>query len=200
MFKFRKKDKTPARAGTPGKELQKEASGEEKPAKRSFFKKIFSLKFIVIFLILILIIGGASFAGWFFFLKKHGAETSPQPEIEEISQKDSKDKLPPAEPDFPDIVDLEPFEKIRLQESESLNFLTLKISIELIGPDMRNSFESNSEQARKIVESEAQKMTWLVLRSPEGKLNFKYRLIKELNGALPLRMVQNVYFTTFILQ
>lgn len=200
MFKFRKKDKTPAKDKTPEKELQKEASGEKKPGKSSFFKKIFTLKFMAIFLILILIIGGATFAGWFFLFKKNGAERSPQPEAEEISQKDSKDKLPPAEPDFPDIVDLEPFEKIRLQESESLNFLTLKISIELIGPDMRNSFESNSEQARKIVESEAQKMTWLVLRSPEGKLNFKYRLIKELNGALPLRMVQNVYFTTFILQ
>ncbi|MBF0573577.1 MAG: flagellar basal body-associated FliL family protein, partial [Desulfamplus sp.] len=42
--------------------------------------------------------------------------------------------------------------------------------------------------------------SWLILRTPEGKLNFKYRLIQELNKALSSKIIKNVYFTTFILQ
>jgi len=200
LFKFRKKDKTSAKDKKPANDPQKDLSREGKPAKRPFLKKIFSLKFIIIFLIMIAVIAGASFAGWFFLLKKSGADISEPPKTEDAAPKDVKAITPPHEPDFPDIVELEPFKKIALQESETLNYLTLKIAIELIKPDMRKPLESNSQQIRKVVESETKKMTWIVLRSPQGKLNFKYRLIKELNGALPSRMVQNVYFTSFILE
>lgn len=181
-------------------EAEKATSEDGVPEKKSFLKKIFTLKFMIIFFLVLMILGGSIFAGWFFFLKKNGTESSEQPKQEQAAPKSDKDQLPPPEPDFPDIVVLEPFVKIKLQESEALNYITLKIAIELIKPEMRKSFEANKEKIRKSVEDEVKKMTWLVLRSPEGKLNFKYSLIKELNGALPSRMIQNVYFTSFILQ
>lgn len=191
---MKKKDKQPA------SESQTEDSGDGQPEKKSFFKKIFSLKFIIIFTLLILVIGGATFAGWFFFLKKDTTDITKDAETEAVAQiTDGKSVVPP-EPDFPDIVELEPFEKIRLQDSASLNYLTLKIAIELVKPDMRKTVEESTVQIRQAVEAEIKKMTWLVLRSPEGKLNFKYRLIKELNGVLPSKMIQNIYFTNFIMQ
>ncbi|MBF0204633.1 MAG: flagellar basal body-associated FliL family protein, partial [Desulfamplus sp.] len=102
--------------------------------------------------------------------------------------------------DFPDIVDLELFKKIRIQESGSLKYLSFKIAIELIKPEMRKSLESNNEIIRNTVESEAKKMSWLVLRSPEGKINFKYHLIQKINEVLPSKMIQNIYFTGFMLE
>lgn len=191
---MKKKDKQPA------SESQTEDSDDALPEKKSFFKKIFSLKFIIIFTLLILVIGGATFAGWFFFLKKDTTDIAKETKPEAVAQTTDGKAVAPPEPDFPDIVDLEPFEKIRLQDSASLNYLTLKIAIELVKPDMRKTVEESTVQIRQAVEAEIKKMTWLVLRSPEGKLNFKYLLIKELNGVLPSKMIQNIYFTNFIMQ
>ncbi|MBF0302002.1 MAG: flagellar basal body-associated FliL family protein [Desulfamplus sp.] len=210
MFKFKKKDKSTAKDETISDKSKKDNQSDVEPVKKSFFKRIFSLKFMVIFFILIVIIAGALFAGWFFFLKPNNTDTGESAKIEESAKtaevagavdKDGKPiSLPPPEPDFPDIVYLEVFKKIKLQESEGLNYLTLKISVELIKPEMRKDIESNSEKIRQTVESEIKKMTWLLLRTPEGKINFKYRLIQELNKALPSRMVKNIYFTNFWLQ
>ncbi|MBF0241555.1 MAG: flagellar basal body-associated FliL family protein [Desulfamplus sp.] len=218
MFKFKKKDKALDTDNKDAKdkkkskdkkqpsESQKDADGEATPVKKSFFKRIFSLKFIIIFLLLILIIGGGGFAGWFFFLKPKDVDTGETTKTEDSAKseevaldKDGKPILPP-EPDFPEIVDLEPFEKIRLQDGEVMNYLTIKISVELINPEMRKEIESNKDKIKKVMESEAKKMTWLVLRTPEGKLNFKYRLIGAINGAFPSSMIKNIYFTAFLLQ
>ncbi|MBF0229992.1 MAG: flagellar basal body-associated FliL family protein [Desulfamplus sp.] len=207
MFGFKKKDKNleKEKISTKGKKpvakSPKEIKKEGETAKKSFFKKIFSLKFMIIFLIIIVILAGAGFAGWYFFLKKSDAEKAEQAKIEEIVKidKDGKPILPP-EPDFPDIVDLEKFEKIKLQESESLSYLTLKLSIEINRPEMRKEIEANTDKLRQVVESEIKKMSWLILRRPEGKLNFKYSLIKEMNKVLPSKIIKNIYFTTFIVQ
>ncbi|MBF0377729.1 MAG: flagellar basal body-associated FliL family protein [Desulfamplus sp.] len=212
MFGFKKKDKNlekeknSAKVKKPVAQSPKEIKKEGEPAKKSFFKKIFSLKFMIIFLILIVILAGAGFAGWYFFLKKIDADKAEQAKIEENSKtekgevdKDGKPILPP-EPDFPDIVDLEKFEKIKLQESESLSYLTLKLSIEINKPEMRKEIEANTDKLRQVVESEIKKMSWLTLRTPDGKLNFKYRLIQELNKSLPSKIIKNIYFTTFIVQ
>ncbi len=212
MFKFKKKDKNLNKDKNSSKDekisdkSKKSNQSDEEPVKKSFFKRVFSLKFIIIFLILIIIIAGVGFAGWFFFLKPNDTDTGEATKIENSAKaeevaldKDGK-PIPPPEPDFPDVVDLEIFKKIKLQESGDLNYLTLKISVELIKPEMRKDIESNMEKIRQVVESETKKMNWIVLRTPEGKLNFKYRLIQELNKTLPLKMIKNVYFTNFLLE
>ncbi len=207
MFKFKKKDKNSAKGKKTEDNSQKNAQTDREPVKKSFFKRIFSLKFMIIFFILIIIIAGALFAGWFFFLKPNNStDTGESAKIEESAKtaeaavdKDGK-PIPPPEPDFPDVVDLELFQKIQLQESEGLNYLTLKISVEIIAPEMRKDIEFNIGKIRQTVEVETKKMTWLLLRTPEGKLNFKYHLIQELNKILPSRMIKNIYFTAFWLQ
>lgn len=212
MFKFKKKDKNSDKDKNSAKgkktedNSQKNVQTDGEPAKKSFFKRIFSLKFMIIFFILIVIIAGALFAGWFFFLKPNSTDTGESAKIEESAKtaeaavdKDGK-PIPPPEPDFPDVVDLEVFQKIQLQESEGLNYLTLKISVEIIAPEMRKEIEFNIGKIRQTVEVETKKMTWLLLRTPEGKLNFKYHLIQELNKILPSRMIKNIYFTAFWLQ
>lgn len=212
MFKFKKKDKNLNKEKSSAKdkninvEPQDTIEGESRAVKKSFFKRIFSLKFMIIFFILILIIAGVLFAGWFFFLKTNGTDTGESAKIEESAKtaeaavdKDGK-PIPPPEPDFPDVVDLELFQKIKLKESEGLNYLTLKISVEIIAPEMRKEIEFNIGKIRQTVEVETKKMTWLLLRTPEGKLNFKYHLIQELNKILPSRMIKNIYFTAFWLQ
>ncbi|KJR40223.1 Flagellar basal body-associated protein FliL [Candidatus Magnetoovum chiemensis] len=209
MFGFKKKEKNLEKEKSSAKskktvaESPKVIKKEDVPAKKSFFKRIFSLKFMIIFLIIIVILAGAGFAGWYFVIKKRIAEKA---KLEESLKKESgkvdkngKPILPPG-PDFPDIVDLEKFEKVKIQESESLSYLTLKLSIEINKPEMRKEIEVNTEKLRQVIESEIRKTSWLILRTSEGKLNFKYRLIQELNKALSSKIIKNVYFTTFILQ
>ncbi|MBF0467816.1 MAG: flagellar basal body-associated FliL family protein [Desulfamplus sp.] len=191
---MKKKDKKPA------PEPEKKIAEDGSPAKKTFFKKLLSLKFVIIFLILVVFLAGGVFAGWYFFLRKSPADIEDATKMEDNVNKDAKDQQPPPEPDFPDVVDLEQFVKIRMREGETLNYITFKISIELIKPEMRKDLESNINNIRQIAEAEAKKMSWLILRSPEGKLHFRYRLIEALNGGLPSRMIRNIYFITFIMQ
>ncbi|MBF0257560.1 MAG: hypothetical protein HQK62_01775, partial [Desulfamplus sp.] len=114
---------------------------------------------MIIFLLILLIIGGAAFAGWYFLLRESATDIADPTKTEGAANKDVKDQQPPPEPDFPDIVDLEQFVKIRMQEGQSINYITLKISIELIKPEMRQAFESNIDKIRQITESEVKKMS-----------------------------------------
>ncbi len=197
---MKKKDKK--KSEKPASEIKGSASDDAVTEKKSFIKKIFSLKFIIIFFVVLLIAGGAVFSGWFFFLKDKPSETGEvtpdSAQDNPIEQKEGEDVIPP-EPDFPDIVDLEPFEKIRIMKSEYLNYITLKLSMELVKPELRQAFETNIELIRQTVEDEMTTMTWSMLRVPEGKLRLKYILIKKINSVLSSAMIRNVYFTEFIL-
>lgn len=73
--------------------------------KKSFLRKIFSLKFMIFFFLAILIVGGA-FAGWFFFLKEkspeEGETAADAVQAETLEQEDGEEDVPPPEPDFPE--------------------------------------------------------------------------------------------------
>ncbi|MBF0204577.1 MAG: hypothetical protein HQK67_09760, partial [Desulfamplus sp.] len=71
---MKKKDNDSKKDKKTASQPVRETSGEGQSGKKSFLRKIFSLKFMIIFFLLILIIGGAAFAGWFFFFKKSAAE------------------------------------------------------------------------------------------------------------------------------
>lgn len=200
VFKRKKKDEKKNKTVSEVEEVASENDGVLE--KKSFLRKIFSLKFMIFFFLAILIVGGA-FAGWFFFLKEkspeEGETAADAVQAETLEQEDGEEDVPPPEPDFPDIVDLDPFEKIKIKESGNLNHITFTISIELFRPELREVFETDMELVRQTIESEVKEMTWLVLRFPEGKLRFKYNLIKHLNTVLSSAMVRNVFITTFIL-
>ncbi|MBF0201415.1 MAG: hypothetical protein HQK66_08905, partial [Desulfamplus sp.] len=149
-------------------------TSEKKSFLKLFFpKKLFNLKFILIFTILILVMLGGALGAWFFLFKDKSAgedELNPgtvsSSNIEASSQKDIPGQVRP-EPDFPDIVDIEPFKNVKIMESGDLTYINFSISVELADPDLRTAFESRTDKVREIVESEIKTMTWMSLRAPE---------------------------------
>ena len=174
-----------------------ESPKEEEPEKKSLIKKLFSLKMMIFFFLILLIVGGGGFAGWYFFLKAPPVEEGENnASIEQVE--DGQAVMLPPEPDFEDVVDLEPFEGIRIKESGNLFHVNLTFSIELMKPEMRESFESATTLIRQIIENDMKERTWITMRSPDGKLMMKYQLIEKLNKALPSSMVRNIYIRSMI--
>ena len=101
---------------------------------------------------------------------------------------------------FEDIVVLEPFERIRLKSSSAMNFISLDVSLELTDPRFRRQIYTMQDRLHKIVESQIREMTWLELRTPEGKIKLKYDLLKRMNRIFPKVTIRNVYFTNFLMQ
>lgn len=170
------------------------------PPKKSLLKRLLTIKMIIIYCIVLLLIIGSLAAWWFFSLKRSeraAREKSRQAEQQTMASK--KKKLPL----FKDIVELSPFVKIKLIPSGNFSFITMKIALQLADNNMRRSIEADKNVIRLIVKHETEKMTWLVLRKPEGKLRLKYRLIEEINLALSKSSkakIKNLYFTYFIMQ
>ena len=174
-----------------------ESPKEEEPEKKSLIKKLFSLKMMIFFFLILLIVGGGGFASWYFFLKEPPVEEGENnASIEQVE--DGQAVMLPPEPDFEDVVDLEPFDGIRIKESGNLFHVNLTLSIELMKPEMRESFESATTLIRQIIENDMKERTWITMRSPDGKLMMKYQLIEKLNKALQSSMVRNIYIRSMI--
>lgn len=198
----KKKKKGPKEGGNEAEGLDEPAvdiSSEGEPEKRSFLKKIFSLKFLIVLFLILLILGGGGFAGWYFFLK-----VDPEDEVYEAAQVEQIDDIAeegtllPPEPDFPDVFDLEPFENVRIEESGNLFHVTFNLSVELVKPEMRDLFESNVDSIREVIEKDMNERSWIVLRSSGGKIKMKYQLIQKINRALPSSMVRNIYIRSMM--
>ncbi len=173
------------------------------PQNRSLFKKLLTLKMIIIYCIVFVLAGASFFAWWFFFLKgsdkisldkaKQAAQT-----VQAEKNGDKKNK-----PQFKNIVELAPFVKIKLKPSGNFSLITMSIALQLADNNMRQTIEADKSIIRKIITHETEKMTWFVLRNPEGKLKLKYNLIKTINSALSKSSnakINNLYFTNFIMQ
>ncbi|MEA1966945.1 MAG: flagellar basal body-associated FliL family protein, partial [Thermodesulfobacteriota bacterium] len=156
-------------------------------------------KVLIITGVSLLVLIALVFAGWFFFLKGNNSDkeavvtaSMEQAEKEEIVEK--------KEPVFMDIIELEPFENIKLKKSGNMGFLAMNISLELALPVMREEVEADLFRIREVIEQETGKLTWLILRVPQGKLKLKYTLIKSINSLLSEAMISNVYFTRLIMK
>jgi len=101
---------------------------------------------------------------------------------------------------FEDIIDLEPFDRIQLKATSALSTISINLSLELSDPKFRKQVIAVEDRIRTIVTGQAEEMTWLELRSPEGKIMLKYELLKRINSIFPEAMVRNIYFTYFIMQ
>lgn len=170
------------------------------PPKKSLFKRLLTIKMIIIYCIVLLLIIGSLAAWWFFFLKnaeKAAREKARQAEQQAMALKKKKPPL------FKDIVELSPFVKMTLRPSGNFSFITMKIALQLADNNMRQSIEAEKNVIRPIVKRETEKMTWFVLRTPEGKLRLKYRLIEKINSAVSKSSkakINNLYFTYFVMQ
>ncbi len=103
-------------------------------------------------------------------------------------------------PVFKDIVKLEPFEHLLLKKGSNIGSISMNISLELAEHQFKDQVHSMDDQIRKIITEQAEKMTWFELRSPKGKIIFKYDLLKQINSIFPRAMVRNIYFTYFIMR
>lgn len=113
----------------------------------------------------------------------------------------------PADPDssgpaavFEDVIDLEPFERIRLKENANMGLVSLTISLELVSPGVRQEVAARIPDIRTIIQDQAAGFTWLELRNPDGKIRFRYELLKQLNALFSRVLIRNIYFTHFIMQ
>ncbi len=187
------------------KKKKKAGKGKEKAAendsqqKLSLLKRLLRPKMFILFLIVLLVISGGCFAGWYFFLKSDENNASGENELQEQTGKKDEEMEVVIPPPFPEIVDLKPLEKIPLKKTENLNYLSISVSLELSDPAMRATLIEQADKIRQIIDAEAGKLTWFVLRNPEGKLQFKYRLLKLMNKELTAVRVRNLYFTRFIM-
>lgn len=184
-------------------ELGKEPSKKKKLGSliskfTAIFKKIFSSKkkiLIIAAVFILLIILGAG--AWFLFFSSGGEESSETvPTQEQMSEQKLKEEIVM----FEDVVELEPFERLPLKPGSAMALISLNVSLELIDPGYRKQVYTLEDRIRKIIESQMGEMTWLELRSPEGKLKLKYSLLKRINSIFPKSMVRNIYFTFFIMQ
>ena len=95
---------------------------------------------------------------------------------------------------------LDPFEKIPLKNSKTMGYLNLHIAIDLADPGFSDLLNRDLYEVRQVIEETAGEMSWFQLRSPEGKINLKYNLIKKINSLYTGTVVQNLYFTSFLMQ
>jgi len=171
--------------------------------KKGFIKKILgSKKAVIIACAVFVLIICMAVAAFMFFSKAKDTKTE-QAAADQKNTVQDQDKTAKPEnlkPVFKDIVDLAPFERISLKSGSLMLHLTMNLSLELTDERYRKQIVSMEDKIRNIVETQAKQMTWLELRSPEGKLLFKYDLIGQINALFPKPVVRNVYFTSFIMQ
>ncbi len=160
-------------------------------------KKFLKPKIIIIGAAAVILVAVIAAAGWFFFLKGEESDT-PQ---------DGSDGSPAGqaveaalEPAFEEIVTFYPFDRIPLKKSGNISSISMGIDLELFNPEMREAVEAEQYSLRQIIEAETEKMTWIELRNPEGKLKLKFALIRRINSELSESKIRDLYFTHFIMQ
>ena len=171
--------------------------------KKSLVKRLLGTKKKLILILLITIVLMGILAGaWFFFFSgdeetglSNGIATQ---ENRALNKSDKSDQI--AEIVFEDIVKLEPFERIRLKANSAFESVSLDVSLELIDHRYRKQVISMEDRIRKIIVGQVREKRWLELRSPEGKIQLKYDVLKRINSLFPKVIARNVYFTNLIMQ
>lgn len=167
---------------------------------KGIFKKIFSSKkALVITVAGLILLTGLVTGGLFFFGKdseKEEAVAGPK-----AGKEEAKTAAPLVEKIvFEDIVALAPFERIRLKEGSGMKLVSMTLSLELSAGRYKQEVQAVEDQIRQIVTEQAAKVSWLELRNPEGKILFKYDLLKRMNSIFSEAVIRNIYFTYFLMQ
>lgn len=159
----------------------------EKLPKKMFTKKLAVMAASVTVFIFLIIFA------FFFFLKSDGengvAENSPETDNIKINNVD-----------YDNIVVMKQFKWIALHDKSYMSKISVNISLELASKDTLDLVESHIQEIRVFVRNTAAEMRWMELRSPEGKLKFKYTLIKKINSLFPDIAIRNLYLTHFIMR
>lgn len=143
---------------------------------------------------IILLIGGIAGALFFF---GNSPESDQNTQEKEAAQAAAPLTAPAV---FEDIVALRPFERIRLKESSSMKHISINLSLELTDSRHKQEVHAMEDKIRQIVTTQVERMSWLELRNPEGKIMLKYDLLKRINSIFPETVIRNIYYTNFLMQ
>ena len=102
--------------------------------------------------------------------------------------------------DYENIIILKPFKWIALKDGSHMGKVSINIALELISKDKIEMVEIKRNNIRALVRNLAAEMKWIELRSPEGKIRFKYILIEKVNSLFPDIVIRNLYLTHFIMR
>jgi len=169
----------------------KEDGAEEKPAKKS------SKLLIIILLITGLIIGGGGAAA-FLFLKNMKSDEKKEAVDEktskegETAEKTDPDKLGP-------VLALDSF-IINLAGAGGRNYLKMEIALEFDNIAVQTEVENKMPQIKDTILLLLSTKSFEDIQSANGKLMLKNEIISRLNKFLTTGIIQNMYFTNFVVQ
>jgi flagellar FliL protein len=173
------------------KEVKEEAA-EEKPAKKS------SKLLIIILLIAGLAIGGGG-AAVFLVLKNMKSDDKSEVAEEKNAgdegddgEKEGMDKLGP-------IMPLDPF-IVNLSGDGGRNYLKLEITLEFDKEVVQVEVENKMPRIKDSILLLLATKSFESIQTAEGKLMLKNEIITRLNRFLSTGVIQNLYFTNFVVQ
>ncbi len=176
---------------------------QEESGKKSLIKRLIGTKkkLILILLIAVVLIG-VLVGVWFIFFggseEDTGVSNGSPEENRALNKSDKSDQIEGIV--FEDIVKLEPFERIRLKSNSAFGLVSLDVSLELLDHRYRKQIVSMEDRIRKVIMEQVREMRWFELRTPEGKIQLKYEVLKRINSLFPKVIARNVYFTNLIMQ
>lgn len=165
--------------------------------KKSWAKRLVDAKKKPVLFLFMGVFLACTMAGiWIFFFQAPSDEEA----ISGKSLPQETGQAIPTEVVFEDIVVLAPFEHIQMKETSDMKLISLNVSLETTDPRYKTQVSAMEGSIRKIIQDQVREMTWLELRNPEGKIQLKYELLRQINAIFPQVMVRNLYFTNFLMQ
>ena len=168
----------------------KEEGAEKKPAKKS--SKL---------LFIILLISGLAIGGATAFLVLTSMKSDDKSEVAEESnagdeadggEKEGMDKLGP-------IMPLEPF-IVNLSGAGGRNYLKIEITLEFDKEGVQIEVENKMPLVKDSILMLLATKSFESIQTAEGKLMLKNEIISRLNRFLSTGLIQNLYFTNFVIQ
>jgi len=170
----------------------KEEGAEKKPAKKS------SKLLIIILLIAGLVIGGSGAAAFLILKNMKSDDKSEMAEEKNVSdegdggEKEGMDKLGP-------IMPLDPF-IVNLSGDGGRNYLKLEITLEFDKEVVQVEVENKMPMIKDSILLLLATKSFESIQTAEGKLMLKNEIITRLNRFLSTGVIQNLYFTNFVVQ
>jgi len=165
----------------------KEGSGGADEIK---VKKKSPVVLIAIIVAAVLIIGGGG-AVVFKMLKGDSAE--------EADGQDAKSKKNLKPSTLGTVAKLEPF-IVNLAGSGGRNYLKVDVSLELGNPEMVEEIDNKKPKIRDAILLVLSTKTFNDVKTSQGKLVLKEELLMRLNSYLTMGAIENIYFTSFVVQ
>jgi flagellar basal body-associated protein FliL len=170
--------------------LKKVFKKSSKKGSKKKPKKLSKKKLIIISMVVFIILLGS---GLMFFLKSGNDETTANKDP--ITENILINSI-----EYDNILVLKKFTWINLKDSSHMKQVSISIALELTSKEEIDIVDAKRDIIRTLVRRMIKDMRWIKLRSPEGKIEFKYALIRKINLLFPDIVIRNLYLTHFIMR